>query len=415
MRISPACLSLPSCLLLVSLAVDVVASPNPLPKSRWVRQGRGRKPSTHNLQTRDAECVENNATHIAAPFQNVWDELSNVEAASVVQWLFQQPELNLTVSDDAGPWDNTIQLVELMRPNKTDVLQYLDHSGSPPARYAHAVLAHRASEEPYYADILVGPLPVKNGTTTWEPLEYPYTRKTLGRVRTLDADTELQQEWLYNISATIADITLDLWNGTALGLDNDTLDIWGIDPYWQDDGHIVRWDGFWGIPTDKFDMETLLPLGLYIKSDVTGRDPSKWKHEGWLYNDIYYETTEEFRKAYYSPGFVKLGANIEGAWGQTGREGPVLPQDANYPPVAVAPSGARYSVDTERKYVTWMDFSFYVSFSRDTGVSLYDIRYKGQRVLYELGLQEALAHYAGKTVLRFQAGIIKRMLTTIRK
>lgn len=41
-----------------------------------------------------------------------------------------------------------------------------------------------------------------------------------------------------------------------------------------------------------------------------------------------------------------------------------------------------------------MDFSFFISFSRDGGLSLYDIRFKGERIIYELGLQEALAHYA---------------------
>lgn len=61
----------------------------------------------------------------------------------------------------------------------------------------------------------------------------------------------------------------------------------------------------------------------------------------------------------------------------------------------IAPTGSRYSVDAERKYVQWMDFSFYVGYTRDQGMALYDIKYKGQRVLYELGLQEALAHYAG--------------------
>lgn len=42
-----------------------------------------------------------------------------------------------------------------------------------------------------------------------------------------------------------------------------------------------------------------------------------------------------------------------------------------------------------------MNFSFYISFNRDTGLRLFDIRHKGQRILYELGLEEALAHYAG--------------------
>lgn len=28
-------------------------------------------------------------------------------------------------------------------------------------------------------------------------------------------------------------------------------------------------------------------------------------------------------------------------------------------------------------------------------MTLFDIKYKGERIIYELGLQEAIAHYAG--------------------
>lgn len=375
-----------------------------LPKSSWARE-RQKKGLIKNLKRWSnsttpqpaSTCPQNPAPSVSAPKQNIFAGLTNWEAASVAQWLFAQPELNLTISDDAGEWDNSILLVELMQPNKSDALSYIDGSGPPPARYAHVVIDHRASEDPYYGDILVGPLPVQNGTTTWQPLTWPYTKQNGGRVRNLDADSDetLYSSWLYKISASVADITLDLWGGTALGMDNDTLDVWGIDPLWQDDGRIVRWDTFWNIPPDDFDAETLLPLGLYFKSDVTGRDPSKWRLEGWLYNDIFYETTEAFRTAYYSPGFAKLGANVEGDWARTDQQGPVLPLDTAYPPTAIAPSGSRYRVDVEQKYVEWMDFSFYIGFNRDTGLSLHDIRYKGQRILYELGLQEALAHYGG--------------------
>jgi primary-amine oxidase len=41
-----------------------------------------------------------------------------------------------------------------------------------------------------------------------------------------------------------------------------------------------------------------------------------------------------------------------------------------------------------------VDFSFYISNHRDVGMQLHDIRYKGERLIYELGLQEAMAHYA---------------------
>ncbi|CAD0050799.1 unnamed protein product [Aureobasidium pullulans] len=320
-------------------AHGALSAPSPDPKAAWVRQGRARKAASKNgrrwlnetsTPSIVTSCSESNYTKASAPKVNVWGGLTDIEAASVTQWLFAQPELNLTVSDDAGEWDNSVLLVELMHPNKTDVLSYLDNAGPAPPRYAHVVLDHRAAVDPYYQDILVGPIEpfgVKNGTTRWVPLEYPYTRKSDGRVRNLDADADdtLYSQWIYKISATISDITLDLWGGVALGRDNDTLDIWGIDPLWQDDGRV-------------------------------------WKLEGWYYNGIFYETTPAFRSAYYTPGFAKLGANS--------------------------------------KWVEWMDFSFYIGYQRDTGLSLWDIRYKGQRVLYELGLQEALAHYAGQDPLQ---------------
>ncbi|KAK0321282.1 hypothetical protein LTR82_007734 [Friedmanniomyces endolithicus] len=341
-------------------------------------------------------CVETSPPDFQAPKENVWVGLTNWEAASVTQWLFAQADLNLTRSDNAGDWDNSVLLVELMMPNKSDVLPYVDGNATAPTRYAHVVLDLRATDSPTYSDILVGPLPVTNGTTTWQPLEYPYTRKTGGSIRNLDADSDtMMTDFIYPITANISDITMDLWGGAATGADNDTLDVWGIDPVWQYDNKLTRWDTFWNKNTDVFDAETLLPLGLFLKTDVTGRDPANWKFEGWLYNDIFYPTTADFRKAYWSGNFTKLGANVEGNWARTDQQGPVPPMDTASPPSAIAPSGARYSVDQARKYVEWMDFSFYIGFTRDTGLALYDIRHKGQRIIYELKLQEALAHYAG--------------------
>ncbi|KAK0724664.1 copper amine oxidase [Lasiosphaeris hirsuta] len=393
-----------SALLLTTLAQDVFARPSPEPKAAWIRKGPAKKKLANTLkravegQRRATElesCAETLTTTTSAKKVNIWAPLTDVETAGVVEWLFAQEDLNLTTTEEATPWDNTITLVEALWPNKTDALAFLDGNVSTPPKYAHVVLDHRASENPYYIDIFVGPVPVTN-ETAWKPLAYPLTKENGGKVRNLDADSDaLFTDWLYVHSESIADITLDLWNGTALGLENDTLDIWGIDPLWQDDGRIIRWDTFWSLPTDDFDAETLLPLGLFLMSDVTGRDISQWKLEGWLYNNIFYETTEDFRAAYWTEGFVKNGGNVEGDWARTDQQGPMLPLDTAYPPVTVAPAGSRFAVDAEAKYVEWMDFSFYIGFSRDTGLALYDIHYQGKRILYELSLQEALAHYAG--------------------
>ncbi|KAK0611016.1 membrane copper amine oxidase [Immersiella caudata] len=399
-----------SALLLGSLAQGVFARPSPEPKSDWVRKGPGGsggyfKKKVHDQirravggakRTAELEsCAETTTTTITAPKPNPWAPLSNEETASVVEWLFSRGDLNLTTTEDATAWDNSIVLVESMWPNKTDAVNYLDANAAAPTKYAHVILNNRATVDAHYADILVGPLPI-DSATTWSPLEFPYTKKSGGTVRNLDADqSALYSEWIYPISASIADITLDLWNATGMGLDNDTLSIWGIDPLWQDDGRVTMWSAFWNSPTGDFDDSTVLPLGLYFRSDVTGRDPSQWTFEGWLYNDIFYETTEEFRAAYWSEGFVKNSPNVDGQWAQTGQVGKVEPLDLLPPPVQVAPAGSRYAVDPEQQYVEWMGFSFYVGFTRDAGMALYDIRYQGERIMYELSLQEALAHYAG--------------------
>lgn len=392
------------------LAQDVFARPSPEPKASWVRKGHGRKAisdvlkgkrdlqrSTIAPRNESTSCAGTLAATVTAPKENVWGELVSTDAAAVAAWLFTQSEFNLTVSENATAWDNSVILIEAIQPNKTDALAYIDGNSTAPEKWAKVILDIRATEEPYFQEIMVGPLPLRNGSVTWTPLTFPLTKDNGGKVRNLEADSDdkLYSDWIYPISASVADITLDLWNGTALGLDNDTLDIWGIDPLWQEDGRIIRWDTFWNIPQDFYDTETLAPLGLFFKSDITGRDPSKWKLEGWLYNGIFYETTEEFRNAYWSEGFEKFGANVEGDWARTDRQGPILPMDTLYPPTMVAPAGSRFGVDIEQKYVEWMDFSFYIGFARDTAISLHDIRYKGERLVYELSLQEALAHYAG--------------------
>lgn len=289
-------------------------------------------------------------------------------------------------------------LVELNIPNKTDVLNFLDGNGPEPARYAHVVINHRSDEEAYFQDILVGPLPINNATASWEPLDYKRTRKDAGKTRNLEADTgdegSVMTQLVYPELKKAADITMKLWNTTVTGGENDTVSLMTIDPLMQDDGRIVAWHSFWNDPGN-FDAGTLLPMGLFMKTDITGRDPSDWTFGGWLYNDIFYKTTEAFREAVFSPEFENLGVNVPGPWTKTTQQGEVFPLDKLHTPASVAPQGSRFSVDKEEKYVEWMGFSFYIGFSRDVGMTLYDIKYKGERLLYELGLQEALAHYAG--------------------
>jgi primary-amine oxidase len=64
-------------------------------------------------------------------------------------------------------------------------------------------------------------------------------------------------------------------------------------------------------------------------------------------------------------------------------------------PQSLELGGKRYKLDTEEQYVEYMGWSFYVSHSRFLGVQFHDIKFKGERILYELSMQEAAAQYGG--------------------
>jgi len=106
-------------------------------------------------------------------------------------------------------------------------------------------------------------------------------------------------------------------------------------------------------PSSIHDSGTLLPLGLYLKTDVTGRDPSKWSVDAWLYDNVLYKSTDAFRAAVMQPGFKSLGANVEGLWAQLEKQGDTPQFDESPPPAQILPGSKRFSVDTEAQFVSW--------------------------------------------------------------
>ncbi|WVR09407.1 hypothetical protein IAU60_006474 [Kwoniella sp. DSM 27419] len=208
----------------------------------------------------------------------------------------------------------------------------------------------------------------------------------------------------------MTDILTDLLHFTISSREDfeNNFSVWGIDPLWHEadfngQDHVIYWAGVWRespkVKADggyiRWDAETLLPQGIYLQADITGRDQAKWAVKGVLYGDEYYTSVEAFRTAWRSKGFVKYTPNEPGDWLGTDPTGSRLPFETRPPPMAIQPSGPRFKVDEKNKYVEWMGFTFYLTWTRDTGMRLYDIKFKGQRILYELGLQEAIAHYAG--------------------
>ena len=138
-----------------------------------------------------------------------------------------------------------------------------------------------------------------------------------------------------------------------MGLPSDTLAIAGTSPLTHEDGKIFQWNEFYSLHTGVCIDDDLFASSLEFKTDITGRDPSKWSVVAWQYNGVFYESELAFRRAISSSTFAKPGPNIDGDWACTDYNGTPFPHDELNPPVAVQPDGARFAVDEQEKYVEW--------------------------------------------------------------
>lgn len=82
-----------------------------------------------------------------APKGNVWAELIADEAEELSDFLYIDPNpFNLTKNITASEWENTLRSIEILQPNKSDVVSYLDHSARSPSLWAHVVVVERAQQ-----------------------------------------------------------------------------------------------------------------------------------------------------------------------------------------------------------------------------------------------------------------------------
>ncbi|KAK0756315.1 hypothetical protein N5P37_011230 [Trichoderma harzianum] len=340
----------------------------------------------HHQQSSPYPVCKSRQPSVSAPHQNIWGGFADKEAAGIIDLLHQHSiGLNLTTEDRAGSLH-----LELLAPKKSDVLLFINkNTTKPPPRYARATLMFGATPNPFLQDYVIGPLPITNNTQV-QPLQFLYNNAGKGKVAVDFADRSEVLQLAKDVGLSVADITKLLWDRTL----NDTLSLLPQYPPSKENGRLIVWSSFISNPTSLFNSETILPLGLYFGLDITGRDPSKWSLIGWYYNGIYYPTTNAFRTAAMSSNFTGLGANFDGPWARLDKQGTAMTYDHYPPPTAVMPGSNRFFIDTKENYVKWKIM--------DCASSMSNIK-ADEFFTNQLGLQEALAHYAGNDPV--QSGI----------
>lgn len=359
---------------------------------------RGRE---NRFEFNHVEPTSTRPVSFTAPKANVWADLGVDEADEVYNFLAKDwADLNITRTPRHVS-DNFIYTLEALQPNKSDVLPYLwSDQAAAPQRWAKAVLSQRLDGKSHYSYHAVGPLPVSSGKARVVPLTYPFTSGRNYIAKDLP-DLVSIMNFTQSLAENVSDITVEL-----LGAKVDREDPKGPDSLlafprltWDDAGHLFCWVQLFR-PGYNSGANSILPQGIYTRIDAVDNSTAldeaiEWNVGEWFYNGVVYENLDDFRAAIKEPGFHKTPPNLDGPWTDTedfkshpdGRELP--------PPISIQPLGPRYKLDRKERYVSWFGFEFYFASTQATGVSVHDIRFKGERVMYELSLQEAMAHYAG--------------------
>ncbi|CAL1533785.1 unnamed protein product [Lymnaea stagnalis] len=327
---------------------------------------------------------------------DVFSDLHDYEIKIIVDFIHGQRHLNLTLPQDAGLNSNYIHVVEMISPPKQEVLLYLDKKGPRPQRMARAFIFRGGLQEPVVEEYLVGPLPNPNSMS----LMKTNSRKTTipYNVRPFSA-FELKAfrvHALPKILGRIYNVLKESYNATLDNCAKKCLRfmITPVSSGFLEPGRRKSW--FWFA----YDLEfyTLHPLDFQFLVDTTDSDPRRWEIQKIFYANQLFQSIDELLEKYAGNNINKTRSSFpvlptEDQYSAVYLRGVPVPNENRPPPQQVQPAGPRYTVNGN--LVQYMDWRFNVRVSPTFGTQFFDIRYKGERIIYELSMQEIAVLYSG--------------------
>ncbi|XP_066477628.1 amine oxidase [copper-containing] 3-like [Tiliqua scincoides] len=310
----------------------------------------------------------------------VFDDLSPGEMIQVKSYLQQNLGVPLVDHPQAKVSDNCIYSIILQLPPKEEALNYLDNQGIRPTRQALAVVYFGNQKAPNITEYVVGPLPEpmyhQDVTVQKYGGKLPYYRRVLFRTERDEMNNFLKNKE-FTKAPNFMHKAIDynginpIPAGLPPGLKSGDRKIW-LTLYQNVSGYILH------------------PIGLEMQMDVSSLDPSQWKVLKVFYNGQYFESMEDL-ESQFNQGQVKVDkvkkAPSDGGFSSLKQRVP----HTGPGPLHYEPRGPRYRI--KKNHVEYMSWSFAFGMDVYKGPHVFDIRFKGERIVYELSLQDASAIY----------------------
>ena len=326
----------------------------------------------------------------------VFDDLTVEEITSVRDYLLMQAELNLTRYDQASIDSNYIYLIQLLPPSKDEALAYLDGDGAKPERKAIAVVFHGATDPPVVREYVVSPAsnPNKHDIRIIPGRQrdsVPFNARPFDGYLEL---TALYQAVVNNASKTLKTLMQESYDGYSF---TDCTEKCLSTIYTAPMGFTGDDRYTWIFFIRQLTGEYSHTLDLHLLIDHSGADVKKWKILQVIYNNQTFDSVDELVDEYKKGTIRKIKipspvgkGPLFSSYERRGDPQPVKPMRG---PELYEPDGKRYTVNG--RHVNYMSWSFDFRMDSNSGMQIYDIKFNGERIIYEISLQEAAATYAG--------------------
>ncbi|XP_077410352.1 diamine oxidase [copper-containing] [Vanacampus margaritifer] len=337
--------------------------------------------------------------HHGAP---MFADLTPREMKAVRAYLHGIAEFGLTDANNAALKKNSILMMELQVPRKHDALIALDRGQAKPPRQARVIIQFANQTKPNITEFVVGPLPSPNSHEVKRfkgdrPIPFESRPMTLVEYDYLNRSVS-------KITAKAHKLLMETTGGFSFTNCSDRCLVFiDIAPRGLASGERRSW-----IMLVKFvEGYYIHPIGFEILLNHKDLDPDKWAVEKVWYNSQFFDSVEDLVEKYESGAVEKVRLphhddnDLYSTYVPRGQSN--TPTNIHGPKL-VEPQGHRYHIDGN--FVEYAGWSFAYRVRSSAGLQVFDVRFNGERIAYEISLQEAIAFYAGDTPAAMQTKYI---------
>lgn len=332
---------------------------------------------------------------------SMFADLTPQEMNAVRDYLKSCSELGLTSARDKSLKKNSILLMELHVPRKHEALRALDRGKAKPSRQARVVVQFGDQVVPNVTEYIVGPIPFPR---SYQVKTFKGDRPIRFESRPISSvEYEHLNGVLEKVGAKANKILQESTGFTYGNCTNRCLTFSDIAPRGLAPGERRTW-----IMLQKFvEGYFIHPVGFEVLVNHKDLDHEKWTVEKVWYNGQYFDSVEELVEKYEKGTIdkIKLPEHDEEDLFST-----YIPRGHMNTPTnihgakLVEPQGRRFQVDGN--FVEYAGWSFAYRVRSSAGLQIFDLCFNGERIAYEIALQEAIAFYSGDSPAAMQTKYI---------